>query len=160
MGNPVFVPAWPQPTPHPYKDLADKMQGNDEKHIVLVFDEMKIKNDLVYNKHTSQIIGYVSLGSMEQQLLLLEEEQIGVASHVATHMLQSMVQAISAHLNYPVAHFATSTCTAEQLYAMVWDVIARLESIKMKVIIVTADGASVNRKCFSHARRSCRRYCG
>ena len=124
------------------------MQGNDEKHIVLVFDEMKIKNDLVYNKHTSRIIGYVSLGSMEQQLLLLEEEKIGVASHVATHMLQFMVQAISAHLNYPVAHFATSTCTAEQLYAMVWDVIARLESIKMKVIIVTADGASVNRKCF------------
>ena len=124
------------------------MQGNDGKHIVLAFDEMKIKDDLVYNKHTSQIIGYVSLGSTEQQLLLLEEEKIDAAGHVATHMLQFMVRAISAHLNYPVAHFATSTLTAEQLYAMVWDVIGSLESIEMKVIIITADGASANRKFF------------
>ena len=88
------------------------------------------------------------MGSTEQQPLLLEEEEIGGANHVSTYMLQFMVRVISAHLNYPVAHFATSILTAEQLYAIVWDLIGSLESIELKVIIITADGASANRKFF------------
>ena len=121
------------------KHLAYKMQRNDGKHMVLAFDETKIKDDLVYNKHTSQIIGYRSLDSIEQQLLLMKEEEIGGASHMATHMLQFMGPALSANLNYPVARFATSILTAEQLYLMVWKVIGSLESIGFKITIVTAD---------------------
>ena len=72
------------------KDLMDKMSECEGKHMVLTFDEMKIK-DLVYNKHTGQIIGYVNLGNTEQQLLLLEKGDKGTSSHVATHILQFMV---------------------------------------------------------------------
>ena len=46
------------------EDLADKMQGCDGSTV----DEMKIKDDLVYNKHTGQINGNVNPGSTEQQL--------------------------------------------------------------------------------------------
>ena len=63
-------------------------------------------------------------------------------------MLQFMVRGISQHLDYPVAHFATSTLTAEQLYPMVWEVVGKLEAADLKVKVITADGASANRKFF------------
>ena len=46
------------------EDVMDKMSGCEGKHMVLAFDEIE---DLVYNKHTGQIIGYVNLGNTEQQ---------------------------------------------------------------------------------------------
>ena len=42
--------------------------------MVLTLDEMKVREDLVYNKHTSQIVGYVNLGSTKDQLLALETD--------------------------------------------------------------------------------------
>lgn len=32
-----------------------------QKHVCLVFDEVRIKEDLVYDKHSLQIIGFVNL---------------------------------------------------------------------------------------------------
>lgn len=109
---------------------------------------MKVKKDLVYNKHTSQIVGFVNPGSTEQQLLALEQEERSAASPLATHVLQFMVRGICMRLDYTVSHFATSSLSVEQLYPIVWDVIRAVESMGLKVIIVTADGASQNRKFF------------
>ena len=100
-------------------------------------------------KHTSQIMGYINLGNTEQQLRSLEEDDQSIANNVATHMLQFMVQG-SVSLEYPVPHFkfATATLTAEQLYPMVWEVVGKLEASDLKVMVITADGASANRKFF------------
>ena len=55
---------------------------------------------------------------------------------------------LSQHLEYLVAHFATATVTAEQLYPMVWEVVGKLAAAGLKVVVITADGASANRKFF------------
>lgn len=136
------------------EDLADKVQESDAKYVVLTLDEMKIKEDLVYNKHTANIIGYINLGNTEQQLLTLEQEDKGGVRHLATHMLQFMVRGICMKLDYPVAHFATSKLSSEQMYPMVWDVVGQLESIGLKVMMITADGASHNRKFFRMHREA------
>jgi hypothetical protein len=131
------------------EDLEDKTKDCAGEHFVLVFDEMKIKNELVYQKHSGQIIGYVNLGSVENQLMQLEDDMYGNSQcQVATHVLQFMVRGLTMKLNYPVAHFATANLTAEQLHPIVWGVIADLECIGLKIIIVTADGAAANRKFF------------
>ena len=39
-----------------------------QKYVAVVFDEVKIKEDLVYNKHTSEIIGFLDLGDVNNQL--------------------------------------------------------------------------------------------
>ena len=36
-----------------------------QKYVVVVFDEVKIKEDLVYNKHTSEIVGFLDLGTVK-----------------------------------------------------------------------------------------------
>ena len=34
-----------------------------QRHVLIVFDEMQIK-DLVYDKHTGEVVGFVTLGDM------------------------------------------------------------------------------------------------
>ena len=41
-----------------------------QKYVVL-FDEVKIKEDLVYNSNTFELIGYVNLGHFNNQLMSL-----------------------------------------------------------------------------------------
>ena len=45
-----------------------------------------------------------------------------------------------------LAHFATDGVTAELLYPIIWKGIRLVESMGLKVIAVTADGANLNRK--------------
>ena len=42
-----------------------------QKHVCLTFDEVRIKEDLVYDKHSCRIIGFVNLGSFSDELLEL-----------------------------------------------------------------------------------------
>ena len=49
-------------------------------------------------------------------------------------------------LNFPYAHFASRGATGDMLFPLVWEAIRRLESSEIKVLCVTADGASPNRK--------------
>ena len=67
-------------------------------NVVLTLDEMKIKEDLVYNKHTGQLIGYFNLGSIEQQLHLMETDG-NIQNHIATHMLAFIVQGLTTKLD-------------------------------------------------------------
>ena len=45
-----------------------------QKYVGLVFDEMKVKEGIVYNKNSGEIIGYVNLGEVTNQLLEFERK--------------------------------------------------------------------------------------
>ena len=51
-------------------------------------------------------------------------------------------------LEFPYAHFGTRGVTADVLIPIVWEAIHQLEARELKVLCVTADGASPNRKFF------------
>jgi len=86
------------------------------RHVVLVFDEMKIREDLVFNKFTGEIIGFVDFGedSMDKHFSALKKDCTMQKSKpldertLATHMLTIIARGIFFHLNFPFAHFATS----------------------------------------------------
>ena len=123
-----------------------------KKYVVVMIDEMKIKESLVYDKHSSHIIGFVDIGDVGNQLNQLEEKY-GADTHVhhrpiATHMLVLMVRGIFFKMEYPYAHFPTKRLTATSLSSIVWQGIERLEFLGFKVLAVTGDGASTNRKFF------------
>ncbi len=44
-----------------------------QRFVVILFDEMKVKESLVYDKHASQVIGFVELNDVYDKLLQLEE---------------------------------------------------------------------------------------
>ena len=66
------------------------------RYLVLIFDEIKIKEGLVYHKHTGQVVGFVHLGEVNNDLETLERRVNGVADEptIATHMLSLMVRGI------------------------------------------------------------------
>lgn len=84
-----------------------------QKYICLAFDEVHIKEDLVYDKNSSQIIGFVNLGNVNNQLLEFEHSQTGESQpRVATHMLVFMVRGLFSCLEFPYAQVPTSSQTS------------------------------------------------
>ena len=131
------------------EDLAQKAEECKSQYVVLVFDEMKVKEDLVYNKHTGQLVGYVNLGHVEQQLSQLENSNQSPGEfNVATHVLAFMLRGLCTKLDYCIGHFATSKLSGEELFSMTWNVIEQAEGAGFKVMAITADGAAANRKFF------------
>ena len=118
----------------------------ERKYVGLLIDEMKVKEGLVYNKLSGEIVGFTNLGDVNDQLLRLEQGD----EHppVAKYILVLMVRGVMFKLEFPYAHFGTRGVTGELLHPIVWEAIRRLEASELKVIFITADGASVNRKFF------------
>ena len=130
-----------------YKEVCG---GLDEipfyrQFVGILFDEVYIKSDLVYDRFSSQIIGFVNLGSVDQQLTTLEHSTI---PEVATRVLTLMVRGIFYNLNFPLANFATNGVTAIQLFDILWEAVEHLERCDFQVVFETADGSSPNWRYF------------
>ena len=79
------------------------------KLVILLLDEMYIMEDLVPNKHSGKMVGFVDLGSVNNLLLAFEKEVEGsndVQTPVlATSMMAIMVRGLFTPLRYPYAQF-------------------------------------------------------
>ena len=119
---------------------------SERRYVSLILDEMKIKEGLVYNKYTGHIIGFTHLGDINDDLMKLEND----SDHppIAKQVLALMVRGLLFKLEFPYAHFSTNGITADLLFPIVWEAIRLLESGGLRVLCVTADGASPNRKFF------------
>ena len=121
------------------------------KYVVLAFDEMKIREDLVFDKYSCSLIGFVNLGDVTNALDDFEHQcksENESNNNVATHMLTFMVRGIFSDLNFPYAHFPSEGATADQIFPLAWDAVRNLEESGFKVMVMTCDGASSNRKFF------------
>ena len=136
---------------------AAKLQTYEEfqKYVVLVMDEMHIKEDLVYDKHSGELVGFVNLGETNNHLLQFEQEMEGSTSEhepLANSMVVIMVRGLFRHLQFPYAQFPCASVTGDLLFDPFWEAVSRLEHCGLKVLALTCDGASVNRHLFSVAR--------
>ena len=115
-----------------------------------MFDEVKIKEGIVYSKHDCNIVGFVDLRPVNNTLLnfessLSDPEPI---TPVAKQMLTFMVRGLFIKLHFPYAHYPTSGITADLLFLLAWEVIRTLECAGFKVISIIGDGVSQNCKLF------------
>ena len=77
---------------------------------MLILDEMKIQEDLVFDKTGQVLHGFVNLGDVNSDLQKLEHEVSGDAAPsdgIATHMLTLMVRGIFFKFEFPYANFPT-----------------------------------------------------
>ena len=129
------------------KMLRQEIENEEWKnYVVLLVDELKVKESLVFDKHDCKVIGFVELEDIDYHLSQLEKQSDTNCPQVATHLLTFMVRGLLTSLKFPYAHFSTDSLSGDQLFPIVWEAIERLERIGFKVIAVTADGASPNRK--------------
>jgi hypothetical protein len=116
----------------------------------ILFDEVKVKEDLVYNKYSGELIGYCNLDNIGNTIMDLENTLLSRESTVAKYVLVLMVRGIVTSLKFPLAAFATQSISADFLYPILWTAISLLEiHLKLKVLFLTCDGASANRKFFN-----------
>ena len=66
------------------------------RHVVLLFDEMKIKEDTVFDKSTGEVTGFIDYGeaNLDKRFVVLKEQCVKQKldhNKVVTHMLTLMV---------------------------------------------------------------------
>ena len=121
-----------------------------EKLVVLLVDEIYIKEDLVYDKHEGTLIGFMNLGEVNNHLLAFEQsfdtDTDSNATALAKTALTFMVKGIFTSLRFPYAYFLCTTLTADMFFQPFWEAVYRIERAKLKVcnniillIIVTCD---------------------
>uniref|UniRef100_A0A1X7TI06 THAP-type domain-containing protein n=1 Tax=Amphimedon queenslandica TaxID=400682 RepID=A0A1X7TI06_AMPQE len=135
--------------------LDSKLQSleSHQKYVGIIADEMYIKQGLVYDKTTGDLVGYCRIGEINDHLLQLEREYTesnGDAANnthtLAKTMLVLMIRGLFTSLTFPYASFATSNLTGEQMVPIFYEGIMRIERCGFKVLTITLDGCSVNRK--------------
>ncbi|CAC5423969.1 unnamed protein product [Mytilus coruscus] len=105
------------------KEEAAKMGLFDEQwmsYFGLLFDEVKVKKDLVNDKNTGELVGYVDLDSVGNQILELVKLANNTSSKLAKFMLVLMVKGVTTSLKFPFAAFTTTSITADFLYPIIW----------------------------------------
>ena len=133
-----------------FEDLrhqASKLQGTG-KYVVLAFDEVSIKDDLVFDKHNGELIGFVNLGK-DLNDLFGADASTDFTKSIASHALVFMVVGLASRLKFSIGYFGTRSVTSDMLYPLLWKSIGFCETYAgLKVICVVSDKASANQKLY------------
>ena len=115
-----------------------------QRMICLSFDEVKIQENLVFDKYTGNLIGFVDLGDTE-----LNTTSFNNTDKLASRVMLFYVRSLAENFKFSFSYFATDGMSAYQLIVLFWDAVSILEiTCHLKVICATCDRASVNRKFF------------
>lgn len=90
-----------------------------KNYVVLLLDEMKVKESLVYDKNSCQVVGFVQLDDINYQMSMLENQSSNFLPPVASHLLTVMVRGLYTNFKFPYAHFPTDSLTGDQLFPIV-----------------------------------------
>ena len=112
-----------------------------EKCVILLLDEMHIREDLVYDKNTGTLVGFVNLGDTNSHLLAyersLQQDTTPTCPQLAKTMMMFMVRGLFTSLRFAYAQFPCKNVTSDLLFDPFWEAVYRLESCGFKVIRVT-----------------------
>lgn len=118
-------------------------------YVGILQDEVKVSEGLVYDRNTGELAGYVDLNRVGNDWLSLDEIITGSKPQLANTIRIFMVPGIVTDKKYPYVGLATRGITAEYLFPIIWEAVCNLETIGLKSLYVTCDGATPNRKFFS-----------
>ena len=124
---------------------SETMQLFDcQRYVVLSFDEMKVQSNLVFDKHTNELIGFVDLGDEDVNAAVFD-----TPTTLASHILAFMVRGVASDLKFILGYFSTQSLTSFQIMPLFWKAVSILEvCCNLWVCAAVSDGASSNRKFY------------
>ncbi len=108
---------------------------------------MTIKEDIVYNKFTGELVGFVNLENYDQARLIKENNTLCEVP-VVTKMFSLFVRAPTSSFKYAYAHFPSHNLNERQINSIMWKTVANLDNAGFKVLGIIGDGAPRNREFF------------
>ena len=120
-----------------------------DRNVLLLIDEMYIKEGLVYDKHKGNFIGFCNLGSINQHLTAYEDaiNKSHEAPAIAKTITVFMVRGLFTKLQFAYAQFPGNSVNGEMLFTPFWEAISRLESCDFKVIFIWDLCAGIHVRC-------------
>lgn len=141
------------------RQLLDILNQKDDlsKYGVLLFDEMYIKQGLVFEKSTGSLFGFTDLGNVSNQLdeflQSFKDHSESLPRPLAKAMLVFMVKGLFNNVSLPYAQFPVCSVKGGDIFPLLWKAIGRLERIGYTVLGITGDGCSPNRRLFKLHRK-------
>ena len=124
-------------------DTTNDLAGY-QRYVVISMDEMKIKDNLVYDKSSEELIGFVDLGDP-----ILNYGSFEDTTKLATSVLVFYIRRVASKLKFPLAYINTTGAKSFQIMPLFWEAVSILEiTCKLPVVAIVCDGASSNRKFF------------
>jgi hypothetical protein len=95
-----------------------------QRLVILIMDEMYIREDLVYNKHSGKLIGFVDIGSvlLAFERMLHQEDSDIDTPQLAHTMMAFMVRGLLTPLRFAYAPFPCAKVTGELLFEPFWNI--------------------------------------
>ena len=109
----------------------------------LFFDEMKIKEGLVFDNKNWELVGFTDVTADHD--VGKDAKKNDVVDQLATHVLQFFFRSTFFNFDYPCAFFLTKNTTALEINRLFWLGVSMLHIYGFEVILSCCDGASPNR---------------
>ena len=93
-----------------------------QRYVTLVMDKMKIQSNLVFDKYSGDLIGFVDLGDPETNYATLGNEDV-----MATHTLAFLLRGMCTDVKYVIAYYFTENETSYQVMSVSWKIVGVLE---------------------------------
>lgn len=84
-----------------------------QSYVGILFDEVKVKEDLVYDKVSGELIGYCHLDSIGNHTLDMKHIMKASDGNIAKYVLLLMVCGVYSSLKFPLAGFATQAVSSD-----------------------------------------------
>jgi len=105
----------------------------------LFFDELKIKERLVFDPSTFELVGFTDLNDDEIDLPSvgqLKESNCNPQTKLATHVLQLYFRILFGKFDFPCAFFLTRGISAQKLNRRFWQGVSMLHGFKFTIMLV------------------------
>ncbi len=137
-------------------DIINRLQSQSpidklpdfKKKVAVLWDEVRIKDGLVYNTETGALIGFCDLGDISNEIENLDSSSQEKEPSVATHIIAFMMRGIFTNTKVVFGYYPCRGFTSYQLYEAVWEGIGMLELAGYHVVGCVSDGATPNRKFY------------
>lgn len=123
------------------KQIKNKLEtmSDEEKHCVLIFDEMKIKSFLEYSKYLDMVEGFEDLGHK------------GRTNKLATQAMVFVVRGLYSNWKLPLAYFLSgSSMSSSILKDLIVDVIEKCTDLGFNIVALVCDQGSNNYSALKH----------